>query len=235
MSPLYEDFRNVLVEKLVGNSMKSLSIEYGTQLKNGKSQISNFYRSVVTEIYNAQRPYFEMNELTIRFVSLNSKGMPRETINYKSISLVEFVGVDEAACFGILQDMIKPHLILTYHRPENYSSLDFDLKMKQVAIKAVKLWLPDEKQLEQIKKDVLQIAAISRNLIDTQNKYQSTRVIRVNNLPNQSQSNFFHMRPKGRDGNSYDSRYFDVYGVKVAKVAPYLNANALKRILCLER
>ena len=213
VSPLYEDFRKVLVEKLVGNSMKRLSMEYGTQLKNGKSQISNFYRSVVTEIYNSQRPYFEMNELTTRFVSLNSNGMPRETINYKSISLVEFVGVEEAACFGILPDMIKPHLILTYHRPENYSSLDFDLKMKQVEIKAVKLWWPDEQQLEQIKKDVLQVAAISRNLIDTHNKYQSNRVIRVNNLPNQSQSNFFHMRPKGRDGNSYDSRYFDVYGV----------------------
>lgn len=235
MSPLFEDFRNLLVEKLVGNSMKSLSIEYGTQLKNGKSQISNFYRNVVTEIFNTQRPYFEMNELTTRFVSLKSNGMPRETINYKSISLVEFVGVDEAACFDILPDMIKPHLILTYHRPENYSSMDFDLKMKQVEIKAVQLWLPDEQQLEQIKQDVLQVAEISRNLIDTHNKYQSTRVIRVNNLPNQSQSNFFHMRPKGRDGNSYDSRYFDVYGVKVAKVAPYLNANALKRILCLER
>ena len=235
MSPLYEDFRNVLVEKLVGNSMKSLSIEYGTQLKNGKSQISNFYRSVVAEIFNAQRPYFEMNELITRFVSLKSNGMPRETINYKSISLVEFVGVDEAACFGILPDMIKPHLILTYHRPENYSSMDFDLKMKQVEIKDVQLWLPDEQQLALIKKDVLQVAEISRNLIDTHNKYQSTRVIRVNNLPNQSQSNFFHMRPKGRDGNSYDSRYFDVYGVKVAKVAPYLNANSLKRILCLER
>lgn len=235
MSSLYEDFLNLLVEKLVGKSIKSLSIEYGTQLKNGKSQISNFYRSVVTEIYNSHRPYFEMHELTMRVVSLNSNGLPRETINYKSISLVEFVGVDEAACFDILPDMIKPHFILTYHRPENYSSLDFDLIMKQVAIKAVNLWLPNEQQLNLIKKDVLQVAEISSNLIDTDKKYQSARVIRVNNLPNQSQSNFFHMRPKGRNGDSYDNRYFDVYGVKVSKVAPYLNTNALKRILCLEK
>lgn len=234
MSVILNEFVNHLRISLLKKTIQELSVEHEITIDKGKAQVSNFYRKLVTILFTSRPHLFNLSDITIKVLSVDEKNKPRETINYRSISLVDFISQNhnQIRSSSSFKDMFLPHIIMIYQRPLNFTEMPIQEKMNSTRLKEIKLWKPSKAEIEMFNSDFTEIEKVCKEVVKTAISFQKNRMVVVNNLPNQKESCYFHLRPKGRNQETYDKEYYEIYEVKVAQFAPYLNKRIVQHSIC---
>lgn len=200
--------------------------------KSGASNIIKRYISSKNEyILND----FKSNNIELKIISVNSNYEVFEAISFSAISLTDVIHEKWISEFEYEVSSLRKQLnkimvlipIIKSKTNGRYNPIN-DWKIGRIIS-----WEPSNIDINGIEEEWYKSREIIKNGIKITNEPWGNKFRKRNNLPNQSETSFIHLRPHGINSEDYDNKYFEYTNgkVKICKQSFWLNKNFINRII----
>ena len=204
-------------------------------LNSGKSSVTLIVKTFLSEnsIFNIQ--VLNDYNLTLKFVSVNEEYKCHESISFPHVSLrnvlfEEWESKDELLEPSLLKNLKKIYIFIPIIKSKSKGRYNDWLDWE---IGVLSFWSPNSKEIKAIGEEWNKARGIiKKGVILTTEKYGMGKRVR-NNLLKQSESNFIHLRPHGKNALDYDRPYREYTNgkIEITKQSFWLNKKYVNYLL----
>lgn len=223
------------IEVLLKNKNIGDIINFETDNVYNKSAVSKIIKNYIFKNCFYDTNMINDQKIRLKFISVNEKYNCFEPMSFSNTSLYDVIFEKwntndefELATFKnqltynfILIPIIKIKKNGVYNNYLNWTIGEFSY------------WNPSAKEIEMIGMEWLNVQKILRNGLEINRIKYGKSFRNTNNLPKQSETNFIHMRPHGKDSYDYDLKYlkYTKGEKKITKQSFWLNKKFINSLL----
>ena len=200
-----------------------------------KSATSNIIKKYIDKNYTYGIDMIHRQNIRLKFISVNPEYKCYEAMSFSSRSLFYIIGEDWNS--EKYQPYLKKQLNFTY-----IFIPIIKIKKKEVfnhytewLIGNISVWKPNSNELKLIGEEW----SINKKIISNGVKIISVKHGKTfrnkNNLPKMSNTHYIHLRPHGKNGFDYDTKYLEYKGIEITKQSFWLNKTYINDLLRLYR
>lgn len=230
------DFKELLLllESEIG---MTYDINHAVEQKNSakhKSSVSNFFRRKIAALIAERNLIISLDKINLRVVPLNKAGKLKENIAYSRIHLNSIAAsswndLEELNSFK--RTISRTHLVLAYSKIHDTFIGELENSNDLVILSNVLVWKPSKKELKLIGEDYDKIRGVLLDGVIQKEEIGMKSIKNVDNLPNESDTEYIHIRPKAKNKEDIDEGYYNAFGIRLTKRAFYLNKSIINKIL----
>lgn len=223
------------IQNLIGNKNISEIINFETDNIYNKSAVSVIVKNHIDKnsFYNLE--VLKDYGISLKFIPVNFKYESFEAMSFSNISLYNIIfedwqsqNIEDSASLKKKLDfsflfipIIKVKTKGSYNDYRDWKIGDFSL------------WQPNSKELELIGLEWINTKNIIKKGVHLKAVKYGNSYRTSNNLPNQSETNFIHLRPHAKNSQDYDVPYYKYTNgqVEITKQSFWLNKKYLNNLL----
>jgi hypothetical protein len=214
-------------------------IDFETDNIFNKSGVSNMLRKFIDKncLYNLS--VLKDYNILLKFVPVNNDYKCYESISFTHKSLVNIIiekwnsndDIEISYLRKILDNTIIFVPIIKSKSKGIYNNYN------EWRIGELSAWKPNDRELELIGEEWRNVKAVINDGIVLKKSKFGMSYRTTNNLPKQSETNFIHLRPHGKDSHDYDKQYYSytMDKVKITKQSFWLNKGFINNLLSIYR
>ncbi len=237
---ILDEIKLQLQNKNLLNLSEKFNIDFNPNNKSAfKKLINHIFKIDNSKLINE----LEKENLTIKTIPIDVNGKPFEAMSFPKFSLIDLIyeewnpqdeEVEEASFKNLISDGFI--FISVEKIKSKVGKKDVYNNWKEWVVKDIFIWKPTVANLKEIEDEWLANKKIIENnkLILTLKKWgEGFRT--ENNLPNQSETKFIHIRPHARDGKDLDIPFKNQFNEEISWQSFWFNKDFLAKIITKER
>ena len=225
----YQELENIILSKLniwEGKSLKEFAEYFDFQMNSSKNAAATIVRTALG-FQGKNKPVKEIEQLglLVKITPCRTSDMvPFESMSFPFQPLGEIkeeTRFDESEFYTYLQGFLIIPILREKREEKDLDQMFFGKSI---------IWRPSKSDLLEIQKEwELVNKTINEGVVLTKKITKNRKgYVLENNLPNESKTNYIHMRPHGRDSDDIDKSITDI---QITKQCFWLNKKLIQKIL----
>lgn len=232
------EIKNQIQNKSLFELSEKFNIDFNPKNKSA-------FKKLINNIFSVNNSKFikeiEKENLTIKTIPIDSNGQPFEAMSFPKFSLVDLIYEDWNPDEEEIQESTFKNLIsdgfifISVEKVKTKSDNKYN-DWKEWIVKDVFIWKPTSEVLDGIESEwKVNKKMIENNKLILTYKKHGGKVRTENNLPNQSETKFIHIRPHAKDSKDLDIPLKEKKGLEISWQSFWFNKDFTAEIIRLNR